>query len=91
MENLESRGVHYFNFQAGPGRSWNLSKGNESHGKAMCFLRIERQECRGRQKFEKNIRRVKQALISVQISTSIHFIPYNAGKYVDQTIVLILL
>ena len=49
----------------------------------MCFLRIERQECRGRQKFEKNIRRVKQALISVQISTSIHFIPYNAGKYVD--------
>ena len=47
-----------------PENLWNLSEGLESHGKAICLAK----RCQ------------KQALISVEVDTSTHFIHYNAGK-----------
>jgi len=53
----------------------------ESHGKAICFLRVKRQKDK---KLKKITDESEIGLISVQIDTSIHFIPdNNAGKYVQ--------
>ena len=51
----------------------------ESHGKAICFRKIKRQKD---EKFEKLLTSRKQALISVEIKTSMCFMLNNAGKYV---------
>ena len=51
----------------------------ESHGKAICFWKIKRQEDK---KIERIKDKSKQALISVEIKTSMYFMHYNTGKHV---------
>jgi len=54
-------------------------KAMESHGKAICFRKIKREN--EKKKIKKLQTSKKQALISVEIDT--HFMHYNAGKYVQ--------
>ena len=68
MENLESHGISYFNFQ-GNGKLWKSNMLSEN----------KRQNDK---KFKKVQTSQKQTLTSVEKDTSTHFMHYNAGKYV---------
>ena len=61
-----------------PGKSWNFSEG---HGKANMLLGNKRQKDN---KIKKVTDKSNQALISVEIKTSMYCMHYNAGKYVKR-------
>ena len=86
MENLESRGISYFNFQAQ--KSWNLSEG---HGKLWKSNMLPENKRQNDKKLKKVQTSQKQTLILVEKDTSTHFMHCNAGKYVKLMTVLILL